>query len=77
MSHLNTGTFYNTCAEDMFGPRATDKCSIHDWNNHGNAGRGTLLDYLNYAKKTGLHYDGDHSIPSPTINYTNAVKIKE
>ena len=66
VSHIATGTFYNnTHGEDIEGPKANDKCSIHYWNEHGMAGRGILLDYLSYAQKNGVKYDSfeAHRIP--------------
>ena len=57
-AHQSTGTFYNnTRAEDIVGPNANHKCSIHYWAEHGIAGRGVLLDYRGYAHKKGIEYD--------------------
>ena len=57
-AHVSTGTFYNnTHAEDIVGPRATNKCSIHHWSEHGIAGRGILIDYRRYAHKNDITYD--------------------
>ncbi|KAK8160489.1 hypothetical protein IWX90DRAFT_268153 [Phyllosticta citrichinensis] len=56
--HLPTGSFYNnTKSDDIVGPNANSKCSIHHWAEHGIAGRGVLIDYLSYAKKKGIEYD--------------------
>lgn len=57
-AHIPTGTFYNnTHGEDILGPKANHKCSIHHWAEHGIAGRGVLLDYRAYAHKKGIQYD--------------------
>jgi len=57
-AHLGSGTFYNgTKGEDIVGPKASLKCSIHHWAEHGIAGRGVLLDYKSYADKKGIVYD--------------------
>ncbi|KAI9836237.1 MAG: hypothetical protein M1819_001574 [Sarea resinae] len=66
-SHLPTGTFYNnTHGEDIDGPKANHKISVHHLAEHGIAGRGILLDYRSYANKKGIHYDSfDHY----TISY--------
>ncbi|MCJ1367658.1 hypothetical protein MMC16_006792 [Acarospora aff. strigata] len=57
-AHIPTGTFYNnTHGEDILGPKANHKCSIHHWAEHGIAGRGVLLDYRGYAHKKGIQYD--------------------
>ncbi|PGH01620.1 hypothetical protein AJ79_07868 [Helicocarpus griseus UAMH5409] len=57
-AHIETQTFYNgTKGEDIEGPNANHKCSIHHWANHGIAGRGILLDYRSYAKANGVNYD--------------------
>ena len=40
-AHVATGQFYNnTRGEDILGPKANHKCSIHHWAEHGIAGRG-------------------------------------
>ncbi|KAF2146047.1 uncharacterized protein K452DRAFT_242544 [Aplosporella prunicola CBS 121167] len=58
MSWVATGTFYNnTKGDDITGPSANYKCSIHHWAEHGIAGRGVLLDYRGYAHKKGIKYD--------------------
>ncbi|KAL9068038.1 MAG: hypothetical protein Q9161_006483 [Pseudevernia consocians] len=52
---IPTPIFYNnTHGEDIIGPKANHKCSIHHWSNHGIAGRGVLLDYRSYAEKKGV-----------------------
>ena len=52
---MPTQTFYNnTHGEDIIGPKANHKCSVHHWSDHGIAGRGILLDYRSYADKKGL-----------------------
>ncbi|KAL9100849.1 MAG: hypothetical protein Q9187_009314, partial [Circinaria calcarea] len=57
-AHIPSGTFYNnTRGEDIVGPKANQKCSIHHWSEHGIAGRGVLLDYRSYAHKKGIQYD--------------------
>lgn len=57
-AHIPSGTFYNnTKGEDIVGPKANHKCSIHHWAEHGIAGRGILLDYRGYAHKKGIVYD--------------------
>jgi len=57
-AHLSSGKFYNgTTGEDVVGPKANHKCSIHHWAEHGIAGRGVLLDYKRYADKKGIVYD--------------------
>ena len=58
MAHISTSTFYNnTKAEDIIGPNANLKCSIHHWAEHGIAGRGVLIDYRGYAEEKGIQYD--------------------
>ena len=58
VAHMATATFYNnTHGEDITGPKANHKCSIHHWSDHGIAGRGVLLDYRSYAHKKGIQYD--------------------
>lgn len=43
IAHFSTGQFYNnTRSEDIIGPEANHKCSIHHWAEHGIAGRGEL-----------------------------------
>ncbi|KAI9729221.1 MAG: hypothetical protein M1834_007013 [Cirrosporium novae-zelandiae] len=55
---IPTQQFYNnTRGEDILGPNANHKCSIHHWTNHGLSGRGVLLDYRGYAHKKGIEYD--------------------
>ncbi|KAF1814565.1 hypothetical protein P152DRAFT_279092 [Eremomyces bilateralis CBS 781.70] len=57
-AHIPTATFYNnTKDEDILGPKANHKCSIHHWAEHGIAGRGVLIDYRGYAHKMGIKYD--------------------
>ncbi|KAI9811865.1 MAG: hypothetical protein M1827_005216 [Pycnora praestabilis] len=57
-SHMATNTFYNNTKEDdIMGPKANHKCSIHHWAEHGIVGRGILLDYRSYAKKHGNNYE--------------------
>lgn len=57
-AHIPSGTFYNGAkGEDIVGPKANHKCSIHHWAEHGIAGRGVLLDYRGYAHKKGIVYD--------------------
>lgn len=52
---MHTQTFYNnTHGEDIVGPKANHKCSIHHWSDHCIAGRGILLDYRSYADKKGV-----------------------
>lgn len=54
-AHFPSQTFYNnTKGEDVTGPQANEKCSIHHWAEHGIAGRGVLLDYRGYAHKKGI-----------------------
>ncbi|KAL8951173.1 MAG: hypothetical protein Q9222_002833 [Ikaeria aurantiellina] len=63
---MSTGTFYNNVhANDILGPDANLKNSVHHWSEHGMAGRGILLDYRSYANKKGVQYDSfiDHRIP--------------
>lgn len=51
-------TFYNgTKGDDIYGPNANEKCSIHYWAEHGIVGRGVLLDYWGFAKDNGKEYD--------------------
>jgi hypothetical protein len=46
ISYMATGQFYNnTRGEDIEGPNANHKCSIHYWAEHGIAGRG-MCDFL-------------------------------
>lgn len=62
-----TNTFYNnTHGEDIVGPNANQKCSIHHWSNHGIAGRGILLDYRSYCEKKGVAFN---SYESDSISY--------
>jgi hypothetical protein len=57
-AHLPSQTFYNgTKEQDIVGPNANLKCSIHHWAEHGIAGRGVFLDYWLYAKNHGISYD--------------------
>ncbi|KAG8625910.1 hypothetical protein KVT40_006311 [Elsinoe batatas] len=57
-AHIATQTFYNgTKGEDITGEKANHKCSIHQWANHGIAGRGVLLDFASWAEKQGRAYD--------------------
>ncbi|KAI9874582.1 MAG: hypothetical protein M1830_009592, partial [Pleopsidium flavum] len=57
-AHIATGTFYNdTHDEDILGPTANLKCSIHHWAEHGIVGRGILLDYRTYALTHNKPYD--------------------
>ncbi|MCJ1249650.1 hypothetical protein MMC30_006876 [Trapelia coarctata] len=57
-AHIPTNTFYNnTHGEDITGPKANNKCSIHHWPEHGIAGRGIPLDYRGFANKSGITYD--------------------
>ncbi|KAK1140775.1 hypothetical protein N8T08_009881 [Aspergillus melleus] len=65
-AHIDTQTFYNgVTAADIIGDDANHRCGIHDWANHGIAGRGILLDYRHYAKTQNNHYDPytAHAIP--------------
>ena len=63
---MGSQTFYNnTRGEDITGPKANDKCSIHHWSEHGFAGRGVLLDYRSYAHKKGIQYDSYEAHPIP------------
>ncbi|KAK8212562.1 hypothetical protein IWZ01DRAFT_502487 [Phyllosticta capitalensis] len=56
--HLPSGFFYNnTRGEDIVGPNANHKCSVHYLAEHGIAGRGILIDYLSYVKKNGIEFD--------------------
>lgn len=57
-AHVPTGSFYNGAkGDDIIGPKANNKCSIHHWAEHGIAGRGILLDYRGYAHRKGIVYD--------------------
>ncbi|RFU24425.1 hypothetical protein B7463_g11913, partial [Scytalidium lignicola] len=57
-AHIPSNTFYNnTKGEDIVGPNANEKCSIHFWAEHGIAGRGVFLDFWEYTKSQGKHYD--------------------
>ncbi|KAK2841641.1 hypothetical protein FQN49_006052, partial [Arthroderma sp. PD_2] len=57
-AHLASLSFYNGAkGDDIVGPDANHKCSIHHWAEHGIAGRGVLLDYRSYAKANGIEYD--------------------
>ncbi|KKK19516.1 hypothetical protein ARAM_003489 [Aspergillus rambellii] len=57
-AHMPSKVFYNgTTGQDIVGPHANHKCSIHHWATHGIAGRGILLDYRRYAKSKGINYD--------------------
>lgn len=54
---MSSATFYNnTKGEDVIGPKANHKCSIHHWAEHGIAGRGVLLDYRGYAHRKGMKW---------------------
>ena len=56
-AHVPSQTFYNnTHGEDIKGPKANHKCSLHFWSDHGIAGRGILLDWRSYADKKGLPF---------------------
>jgi kynurenine formamidase len=56
-AHMPSNTFYNnTKGDDIFGPNANEKCSIHFWAEHGIVGRGVFLDW-EYAKSHGKAYD--------------------
>jgi len=67
-----TGTWYNnTKSEDVIGPNANSKCSLHHWSVAGGiAGRGILLDYRTYAGKHGKDYDPmtSHAISWDELN---------
>lgn len=70
-AHIPTKTFYNdTHGEDVMGPHANHKCSIHHWSKHGFSGRGVLLDYRSYADSQGIKYDT--ASPHP-ISYEDLV----
>jgi hypothetical protein len=70
-SHRPTQTFYNnTHKEDIVGPDANLKCSVHHWSEHGFTGRGVLLDYRSYADSQGIKYDTATSHP---ISYDDLV----
>ncbi|QSS60471.1 hypothetical protein I7I51_05271 [Histoplasma capsulatum] len=57
-AHISSQTFYNgTKPDDILGPGANHKCSIHHWAERGIAGRGVLLDYRSYATANGIDYD--------------------
>jgi hypothetical protein len=57
-AHFGCAKFYNgVTAEDIVGPKANHKDSIHYWAEKGIAGRGVLLDYRGYAAKVGIEYD--------------------
>lgn len=57
-AHMPSNTFYNnTKGDDIYGPNANEKCSIHFWAEHGIAGRGVFLDYWEFAKSSGKNYD--------------------
>ncbi len=66
-SWTKTKTYYNnTHPEDILGPAANLKCSIHHWSTAGGiAGRGILLDYRTYAQRHNIVYDPHvpYSIP--------------
>ncbi|EXJ88509.1 hypothetical protein A1O1_05439 [Capronia coronata CBS 617.96] len=71
MSHAPTKTFYNnTKQEDISGPEANHKCSIHHWSTRGMVGRGILIDYRAYAESQGIVYD---SASYYSITYANLV----
>ena len=58
VAHMSTGKFYNgATGDDIVGEKATLRDSIHHWAEKGIAGRGILLDYWGYAKKSGVEYD--------------------
>jgi hypothetical protein len=73
MCFTPTKQFYNgATGDDIEGPTANSKCSIHAWAEHGIAGRGVLLDYRGWATKQGIVYDPyDHH----AITYENLVKV--
>ena len=55
---MPSAQFYNGAkAEDIIGPKANEKCSVHHLSEHGFAGRGILIDYRSYANRKGIHYD--------------------
>lgn len=55
---MPTKTFYNnTHSNDILGPGANHKCSVHYWTEHGIAGRGILLDYRSYCEKKGAAFN--------------------
>lgn len=57
-AHMGSQSFYNGAkGNDVVGPNANHKCSIHHWAEHGIAGRGVLIDYRSYAHKKGINYD--------------------
>ncbi|EZF26747.1 hypothetical protein H103_01256 [Trichophyton rubrum CBS 288.86] len=71
-AHLASAKFYNGIkGEDIVGPNANNKCSIHHWAEHGIAGRGVLLDYRSYAKANGIDYD---PYSAHAITYEDLVK---
>ncbi|OCT52763.1 hypothetical protein CLCR_10430 [Cladophialophora carrionii] len=70
-AHVATQTFYNnTHKEDIVGPAANHKCSVHHWSEHGFSGRGVLLDYRSYADSVGIKYD---TATSHAISYDDLV----
>ena len=63
-AHFPSATFYNnTRGDDIVGPEANLKCSVHHWSEHGIAGRGILIDYRGYAHKKGIVYDSCEYYP--------------
>jgi hypothetical protein len=72
-AHVATKTFYNnTHGDDITGPNANEKCSIHHWSTHGFSGRGVLLDYRSWADSQGVKYD---TATSHAISYEDLVKV--
>jgi hypothetical protein len=56
-AYFPTAEFYNGVkGDDICGPNANMRDSMHHWAEHGIAGRGVLLDYRSYAKSKGLNY---------------------
>ncbi|GAM83708.1 hypothetical protein ANO11243_016970 [Dothideomycetidae sp. 11243] len=57
-AHIASQTFYNgTKQDDITGPNANHRCSVHHFSEHGIAGRGVLIDFASWAEKTGKKYD--------------------
>lgn len=73
MCHPPSGLFYNNCRhEDIVGPNANERCSIHFWAEHGIAGRGVLLDYGSYAQKHGIDFNPQSN---HAIGFEDLVKV--
>lgn len=70
---MGSGAFYNnTRPEDIIGPKANHKCSMHHWAEHGIAGRGVLLDYYSWAQRNGIEVNPYEYSP---ISYDDLVKV--